>query len=130
MAHSFDVPVKDKKARAEFQLADDPAMLLVAIQPKSALLLPLAKMAGGDDDLANAQVIEAFLDLVMEPESREYLQGRLMDPEDNLDVEDLTPIIQWLQETWTERPTGPRRGSGPQRRRTGQRSTAGVRSTA
>lgn len=125
---SFEVAEKRKRTTAEFTLSDDPDVTLRAIQPKSARLLPLAKIAESGDDLANAQVIEAFIELVMDEPSREYLNERLMDEDDAFDVQDLTPIIEWLQEQWAERPTGPPPGSSARRRTTGPRSTAGVRS--
>lgn len=123
---SFEVKKrKVKRAAAEFTLADDPEVLLTAYKPKAAILLPIASLLNNakHDELAEAQAIDMFLDMVLAAESRDYIKGRLNDPEDDLDVDDLTPIIEWLQGQWSERPTGSRAGSSPRSRTNGKRST-------
>jgi len=107
---------------------------LLAVKPKGGQLLALAKdvraLQAAHDELGQAEIIDRFMEMCMEPDSAARLTSRLTDPEDDFDLDTLTLIIERLQEVWTARPTGPSSGSSQRRRTTGRASTARVRSSA
>lgn len=74
--------------------------------PKSAGPLFALLEADDGDELAGARVQFDWLGAGLADGQSEKLIARLKDPEDDLDVEDLRPIIEWLQEQISGRPTG------------------------
>jgi len=123
-----------KKARKTAVFTMD-GVSLTAQQPKALAFLDLADLADLDlEDPANTprvlRATESFLNDCLDGNSRSYIQGRLYDPDDDFDVDDLVPILQWLAEEFTgkTRPTTPSSGSQATRARTGRGSTGRARS--
>lgn len=110
-----------------FTLGDDP-FIFTAIRPKSAILIQLSSIDEGDP-MQLARAASQFINAVFDKESKDYLWGRLLDPEDDWDYDVLIPVIDTLKERWFKRPPGSRPGSAKQRRRSGPSSTARSRST-
>lgn len=102
---------------------------LQAVRPKTIAFISLAQTQDDDTGWRQMQAVRDFMDECLLPESRELVADRLEDPDDNFDVSDLVPIVNWLMGEFTTRPTGRSSGSSARPRRTGQRSTARSRST-
>lgn len=62
--------------------------------------------------------------------SRAHFRGRLLDPDDSLEIEDAVDLLQYLGEQWSGRPTSSPSDSSPGRRTSGRSSTAGARGRA
>lgn len=62
--------------------------------------------------------------------SRQHFRDRLLDPEDELDLDDALEVLAGLAEEWSGRPTTSPSGSTSGRRSTGSRSTGAQRSRA
>lgn len=103
--------------------------MLYAVIPKGGMMLELAiRAASAGDDLAQAQLVDDFLTLVMEEESAARIRERLTDPDDPFDVEPtLVEMINGLQALWGKGRSTKSRPSSARRRRTGPRSTATAR---
>lgn len=104
-------------------------VLLYAKRPKYAALLDLADVA---DRTPVEQVTAAldFVDQCLVADSRDYLNDRLRDPDDSLELTDLSELLQWITEEFTARPTMPPTPSRPPSRATGKRSTGRARPKA
>ena len=115
-----------------FQLGDDPT-IYHGKRPKMAVLLKVAAVLDDDTDpLKQATSFNDLIEKVLEPESAEALHERLLDEDDDLDLDSpgIENMFQTLVGLWYGRPTGKRpalRGSQP---RTGRRSTVRARSRA
>lgn len=130
---SFTTEKTDDEERPLVEFEFDGHML-TARKPKTAAFVALVRV-NDDDGAESANGVMRFVRDSLTPESRAYLMKRLDDPDDDLDVENLVPLVNWVVEEFTgeegnERPTGPSNGSSPQRRRTGSTSTARSRSAA
>jgi hypothetical protein len=68
-----------------------------------------------------AGVVE-FFNSVLVDSSRNHLIGRLMDPKDDFEAQEVMDIIQMMMEEWGARPTGSRSGSAGSRSGTGRKS--------
>lgn len=80
-----------------------------------------------DDTIANdgermAAMIDFFLGL-LDKDSRRVLTKRLMDRDDNFELEDVSDIMGWLMEQWSGRPTQPSSASSRSRANGGRKST-------
>lgn len=115
--------------RIPFQIDDDPHVLW-ATRPKKAILMNLAKMAEADDEAVLMGLFDLYLTSVLDEASRDYVQARLDDPTDLLDIDFIEPLNQSLVGRWYGRPTGSRPASAPSQRRTGKGSTVRSRSRA
>lgn len=114
----------------------DPA-ILVAIRPKTARLLDLAAgvpldaiTSGSVENLAAAGMLGVWkqvMEEILDEESYAYLDARLKDREDTLDLTHMGPTMEVLQERWFGGPTGSRSGSPKQRPRSGKKSTVNKR---
>lgn len=113
--------------RKPFTIDSDPTILW-ATRPKQAILLKLARGLVGDNESAQVEVFDLFLDEVLDPESAEYLRGRLEDKDDKLDIPHLMVPLQALVGLWYGRPTKSQAASRPSPRRTGKGSTVRARS--
>ena len=102
---------------------------LTAYRPKSYALVELTEAAEGDT-ITQVKAIVAFMNETLDTKSRTYIQGRLRDPEDAFDLEDLVPISQFLTERFGRRPTTRSKASAARPRKTGSASTGRARSTA
>lgn len=105
---------------------------LTARRPKSMALLELASLDKDSGPVAQVQAAKNFIDDCLTPPSRDYINGRLYDPEDEFEFDDLTPILEWVVEEFTRPPAppAPPNGSSATHRRTGRPSTAAVRPSA
>jgi hypothetical protein len=101
-----------------------------AVKPKGGMMLNLAVRANMvGDEMAQAQLVDDFLTMIMDSESgsEDRLRERLDDPDDNFDVDHLTIIINGLQAVWGKGQSTKSPRSSARRRRTGPRSTATAR---
>lgn len=123
---SFTSKAQTARKVVEFEFD---GVLLYAQQPKFATMLDLA-------DLVDSGPVEQvhgavdFIEQCLVPDSRDYIFNRLHDPDDNLEITDLTELMQWVTEEFTARPTMPPAPSRPPSPRTGKPSTGRSRSTA
>lgn len=69
-----------------------------------------------------AGTIDFFTDILDQP-SKDYVVGRLLDPDDPLGLTELQPIINHIVEEWGGRPTKQPTDFSPSRKPGGQRST-------
>jgi hypothetical protein len=104
---------------------------LTARQPKQSTIanLVLSADTAKTDPIGIVRHFKTFLMDALDPESYDYLTGRIEDPDDDLDWDGLEPVIKWLVEEFTgSRPT--QRSSASTRRPTasGTRSTGRSRS--
>lgn len=120
----FTTPTKDSRPTVEFTIDGDKVR---AVQPKGAFLLDLAALSASASELEQSRVITLFVDKVFDADSKALIHDRLNDDDDDFDVDDLTPVIHWLQELWTGRPTGPPSASRRRSQKSGRRSTARAR---
>lgn len=123
---SFPVVKRDNTHRVvHFTLDDDPTVL-VAIRPKQAALLQVAKTAGALDDadqLGAVGMLDDLLERLLDAESLAYLRERFDDEDDDLDLDVLEPIMKQLIGLWYGRPTGRPGASARSQRKIGKRST-------
>jgi len=113
-------PSTDRLETVEFHLD---GIRLFARKPKSVSFIGLTDTMEMDGVDAIKGTLR-FMDEALLPESRDHIQARLDDPDDDFDVDNVVPILNWVIEEFTNRPTG-RPSPPPQpRRRTGSRSTA------
>jgi hypothetical protein len=123
VAKALDVssPTEVPRIRTPFKIDGE---LMWATKPKGGVLMAMARdyNAHPDDELGEVKMIEAFLDICMEPEAADRIRERLSDPDDAFDVDTLVPLVQALQTAWSGRQhTGKPSTSSPRRRRTGRR---------
>lgn len=105
------------------------ARVLYARRPKTSILMQFGQVDPKTTDFVEiTRVINLFLDSVLEKPSREYVRGRLNDPDDTWDVDILIPVINRLKATWYGRPTGRATGSSGSPNSRGNRSTGRSRS--
>lgn len=116
--------------RVSFTLDDD-TEVLYAIRPKQATLFKLIKGLGNldnvDDFLASAALVE-MLWLVLDPDSKAYLETRFEDEDDDCDLDIVEPVIKALVGLWYRRPTGRPSGSSSSSKKTRKGSTGPARS--
>lgn len=78
-----------------------------AVLPAAAIT-DLASLATEGDRDARVVAMSTFLDLVLLPESAEYLSARMRDAADPLALEDVADVVVWLvQEVYGHRPSVP-----------------------
>lgn len=75
-----------------------------AHRPKQSVFVALAAAAG--NTVEQIKVVPRFIDASLEPADRAHIAARLRDPDDDLDIDDLVPIFNYLMEEFTGRPTG------------------------
>ena len=79
----------------------------LAVKPKDwALLETAAAQADGVGEAEQAAAAVGFIKAVFAEPGRSRLLARLRDPADDIDVADVRPIMEWLTEEWSGRPTG------------------------
>jgi hypothetical protein len=112
----------------EFKIDDD---IFVAYPPTpgQAALFMAAQAKNRDIPDHVAGVID-FFDGLLDEESREVFNRRLLDRDDSLDFDIVSEIIEALFEEWSARPTQPSSASTSSRKSAGSRSTAKPRSRA
>lgn len=74
---------------------------LIGRKPKEALIAQLAPVTSRRTPAA--QKIKLALDFLgdaLEEPGRSYVEGRLLDPTDDLDAEDVMPILQAMGDHW------------------------------
>jgi hypothetical protein len=80
-------------------------------------------------DAEQASIVNQFIDIVFDGDAAEHIHNRLEDPDDDLDIDDLGPLVEWLSGEFAARPTGSPPASTARRRAISKRSTGGVAST-
>lgn len=103
--------------------------VFTARRPKMATMLRLGRMSDGID-LETATlgsmvgVFDDLLDAILAKDDREYVRGRMDDPDSDWDLDMLVPLLEVVREKWwPERPTGRSAASGGPQRKRGKRST-------
>lgn len=129
---NFTTPERDTSdARFPFTLNDDPTILW-AVRPKTAILLRLGQTASAAEDSGDKRVLislyDQFMDTVLDPSSATYLREQFEDPESELDVDALDPVLTACLGKWYGGPTRRKPASDRLPRTTGKRSTGRVRS--
>lgn len=101
---------------------------LTAKQPKGAWMMDRAREEAtlADDDPRQMDLMETLIEKIFPAtEDQGHLYGRLRDEEDDFDMDDLSAILEWLKEQWSEgRPTGSSTASAGRPAKRGGRSTA------
>lgn len=93
--------------------------------PKDAQLAYLyASSATSRDGNDRIAAILDFFEAALAPPGNELLRTRLLDPADELELEDVMSIIEWAIEEWTGRPPTSPNGSSQQPSAVGRRSKA------
>lgn len=84
-----------------FRCTFDGEELVGSTRPKDAIIAQLAPASSRRT--APAMRIKLALDFlgdVLDPPSRAYLEGRLLDPADKLDAEDVMPVLEAIGDHW------------------------------
>jgi hypothetical protein len=103
--------------------------VLTARRPKMAIMLELLAALGDEtNEIRQALALDGLLDKVLVPDDVPLLRARLKDPDDDLDVLGLVPILTTLVGRWYGGPTTKPSGSPRTQRSSGRRSTASKRS--
>ena len=68
-------------------------------------VLNLVAKSSGDDPSKSADAVTGFFDIVLTAESRERFNALAEDPDRIVTMKNLTDIIEWLVEQYTDRPT-------------------------
>jgi hypothetical protein len=114
---------EDISTPVEFKVGDD---TLRAYRPEvGQVAIMYSRM--DDNVAADSERIAAMIDFFMgllDKESRRILTRRLMDRDDDFEMEDVNDILNWLMEEWSGRPTKPSSGSSRSRQNGGRKSTA------
>lgn len=120
---STSEPSSDRLKIVDFELDGEK---LSARRPKTAAFLALADTQDSQNPIDQVRAVKVFMDECLVPDSRDHIQDRLDDPDDEFDLDDIVPIINWLIEelSTTSRPTGRPTASSGRPKRTGSRSTA------
>lgn len=87
------------------------------------------EQASGDPSRQIAGIIN-FLDMLLDEQGRKRFEERLLDRDDDFDLDEVSEVIQGLVEEWSSRPTSKASGSssspnGGGRTSTGKRRSAG-----
>lgn len=105
------------------------ARILYAQRPKTAIVMDWAMLDPDEQDpRVIIPLVRQFIDTVLVAESREYVWGRLRDPDDRWDIDLLVPLINRLKARWYGRPPGRATGSSGSPGTRGPRSTGRKRS--
>jgi hypothetical protein len=139
--HSFRRAVQDRKQKkrphVEFELVSETGKvdeegnpilksdIFHASMPSDERLFFLAAMAG-DEDAGVAAEAAATIDLLksaLPEEEFKTLRSRLLDPDDDVDMEMLQEVIPWLMEEWSGFPTEPSSDSSASQGNSGTKST-------
>lgn len=105
-------------------------VVLTARKPKTAAFVALVDV-DDEDGAESARGVMRFVHDALTPDSRDLITKRLEDPDDDLDIATLVPLVNWVVEEFTaDRPTGPSNGSSAPPGPTGSSSTGRSRSRA
>lgn len=119
----FNVSTKtvEERAKVEFKVDKFPVTAKEPAPGQLAYLMAsTGRGASGSDAVAG---VINFMISVVDKEAASHLQSRLLDPDDNFEVEDIENILEWLVEEWTGNPTGEPSGSTSSPSTTGRSST-------
>lgn len=99
-----------------------------ATKPTDEQLFLIAALVGDEENEAGeaAAVVEILRNSLPREEYR-ILRERIADPEDDVDLDMVKEVVQWLMSEWTDFPTKPSSGSSNSQASTGERSTGRVR---
>jgi hypothetical protein len=101
-----------------------------ATMPSDERLFIVAAMAGNEDSQGTSEaaaVMDMLKDALPLPEFR-TLKQRLLDPDDDVNLEMLQDVMYWLMEEWASFPTQPASASSGSQASIGAKSTGRVRS--
>lgn len=114
---------QEQESRLEFEIEGTEDKLYIRPPKEGQIALVMSVMGGyseGSEQVAT--VINVFMNMLVE-ESAQVIKRRLLDMEDDFDLEDVMSILQWAVEQSAARPTKSPRGSTPSRTSTGPSST-------
>ena len=99
-----------------------------ATRPTDEKMFLIAAMVGDEENQASeaTAVVEILKDALPNEEWR-TLRARIADPEDDVDLEMVKDVVQWLIEEWSDFPTRPSSASSKSPDSTGVKSTGRVR---
>jgi hypothetical protein len=99
-----------------------------ATQPTDEQMFLVAALLGDEDRLGSeaTAVLDIFRDALPANEFR-VLRERIADPEDSVDMDIVSEVLEWLMEKWSTFPTKPSPGSSTSPTSTGTSSTGRVR---
>lgn len=100
-----------------------------ATMPSDERLFMIAALVGSDEEnMASeaAAIMDLLRDSLPADEFR-TLKRRLADPEDSVDMETVSEVLEWLMEKWSDFPTQPSSASSESPTATGPKSTGRVR---
>jgi len=101
-----------------------------ATKPTEERLFLVAALIGDEDGGHEATaVLDIFRDALPRDEFL-TLKERLIDPDDDVNLDMLQDVLMWLMSEWTDFPTKPSTGSSGSRGNSGARSTGRVRGKA
>lgn len=130
MSKSFAVAVKradeEPVEALAFNVEGTDQELYIRPPKEGQIALVMSVMGGyaeGSDQVAT--VINVFMNMLDE-DSAGVIKRRLLDTDDDFDLEDVMEILQWAVEEAAARPTQSSPASTPSRRSSGRRSTAPV----
>lgn len=100
-----------------------------AKRPTDERLFLLAAMAGDEDagGAEEAAVTQDLLKDILPEEEFKVLKARLLDDEDDVDMDMLQDVLMWLVEEWASFPTEPSSDSSGSQDASGTKSTGRVR---
>lgn len=121
-------PNNDDASSPEY-IAPEKRQVLHARRPKTAVLMNIATLDPDNVPLEQMLlVVNQFIDFALDKPSREYLRGRLNDPDCDWDVDMLVPFINHGKARWFRRPPGRATGSSGSPGSPGIPSTGGATS--
>jgi len=100
----FTVKVKPKRFRIDDDVFEAVKMIPLGLMKDLAGLSDVVKIASIE---AGMEKITALMDLVLLPDSFEVFNRRLTDKLNPIGDEHLLPVVRWLLEQYTKRPTQP-----------------------
>jgi len=99
-----------------------------ATKPTDEKLFLIAALVGDEDNEAGeaAAVLEILRDSLSR-EEYQILRTRIADPDDDVNLDMIKDVVQWLMSEWSDFPTRPSSASSNSQDSTGERSTGRVR---
>lgn len=118
-----------KRNREQIQFSLDGRVYTFTSQKLSLAMLPLVDTTDDSGMPPQLRAVKSELDwlsLGLPDDEIEEIIGRLRDPDDDLELNDVTEVTKWLFKQVSGNPTGSPGGSGTSRTGTGDNSTDGA----
>jgi hypothetical protein len=99
-----------------------------ATKPTDEKMFLIAALVGDEDnDAGEAAAVVEILRTALPPEEYRIMRQRIADPDDDVDLDMLKDVVQWLIGEWTDFPTRPSSASSNSQDSTGATSTGRAR---